>query len=164
MECFTKIVDSYNCFSKALYLRSLTGFWVALLSLSTHAMYCMRHIQNSAYYRKFKHIQPHFGIFWTLCYSSIFRPLVYLESGIFRTRDIFKILSRHILAYLKHRVAPAYWEHWNIQSFSILACLRLETYSEAYWFRRIQVYSIMIVVIILTFFFHFNLRYFWTKI
>ena len=28
MECFAKVVRSYNYSSKALYLRSLTGFWI----------------------------------------------------------------------------------------------------------------------------------------
>ena len=72
-------------------------------------MYCMRHIQNFVY--KFRHMQAYCGIYWTLCYSCIFRILAYLEpeiysllckeySGIFRTLCNARILRT--LPYLKH--------------------------------------------------------------
>ena len=50
-------------------------------------MDCIRCTQNPVYYCKFRHIQaysrpfqPYYGIFRTLCNSSIFRTLPYLKS------------------------------------------------------------------------------------
>ena len=39
MEYFAKIFKNHNCFSKELYLRSLTGFWIRL-SLNKHSLIC----------------------------------------------------------------------------------------------------------------------------
>ena len=80
----------------------------------------MIHNQNPVYYRKLK---TYSGIFKTYSgiftsYSDIFSHIVaYLETcvplaysepchiqnhGIFRTQDIFRALSKHILAYSEH--------------------------------------------------------------
>ena len=53
---------------------------------------------------------------------------------IFWTRDIFRTLSRHILAYSEHSVKLVYWKPCHIQNFTIfriLAYLRPEAYSVA---------------------------------
>ena len=127
---------------------------------------CMIHIQNPVYYCKFRHvqaysrllrhIQPYCGIFKTLRNSCIFRTLPYSEtwhiqntryihnslklcSGIFRTLCNARILT------------PCHVQNFAI--FRILAYLGPEAYSEYCLFKHIQAYSIMIVVITLTFFF-----------
>ena len=105
----------------------------------------MRHIQNPAYY----HNQTYSGTFAS--YSDIFSHFIaYLETcvtlaysepyhnqnpGIFRTRDIFRTLSRHNLAYLELlcnarilRTVP----FQNFAIFRILAYLGAKTYSEPY--------------------------------
>ena len=101
MKFFAKIVKNYNYFSKALYLRSLTGFWIRI-SLNKYLLTCrmtslyvlyddtylevcllsqgikyldchkFRHINVL-----FRHIQSYCGIFSTLCNSCIFRALPY---------------------------------------------------------------------------------------
>ena len=64
MEWFAKIVKNYNHFSKALYVRSLTEFWIRP-SLNKHSLTCsvtLRYvweIQKHAYYRKFRQIQAY---------------------------------------------------------------------------------------------------------
>ena len=88
----------------------------------------------------FRHVQSYYGILRTLCNSFIFRTLPYSESW-YRTQDIFRTCWRAILAYSE----------------------RCVTLAESCLFRHIQSYSIMILVITLTFFFHVNLKYFSTK-
>ena len=73
---------------------------------------------------------------------------------IFRTRDTFRSISRHILAYSDFFVMLACWQLCNIQNCN-------PVYLDI--FKHIQVYSIMIVLIVLNFFFHINLTYFSTK-
>ena len=112
-------------------------------------------------------IQTYSGIFTS--YSDIFSHIVaFLEAyvtpaysehchienpGIFRTQYIFRTLSRHRLVYSERCVTLAYWEPCPIQNpaiFRILAYLRPEVYLGI--FRHIQTYSIIIVIITLTFF------------
>ena len=71
-KCFIKRVKSYDYFSKALFLRSLTGIWICP-SLNKYSVTCRLtsayvlsdtysedwHIQNLVYYRKFRHIQAY---------------------------------------------------------------------------------------------------------
>ena len=92
MECFPKIFKSYNCFSKALYLRSLIRFWIDP-SLNK----CLLTLCNVLYetYSEHCHIQ---------------------DPYIFRTQDIFRTLPRHILAYAKYCVTLAHWEPCHIQN------------------------------------------------
>ena len=90
------------------------------------------------------------------------------NAGIFRAQDVFITLSRHIPAYSERCVTFAYWELFHIEIFAIfknfgicrtqgiLKILVLGT------FRHIQTYSIMIVIITLTFF-HLKLTYFSTN-
>ena len=64
-------------------------------------------------------------------YSAIFKKvaLAYLERchiqnpGIFRTRDIFRNLSRHILVYLERCVMLVYGKPCRIQKFAIFRIL-----------------------------------------
>ena len=96
----------------------------------------------------------------TLAYSE---PCHIQNPGIFRIQDLFRTLPRHILAYSKRCVTLACWEPCHIPNFPILrilACLGPKEYSEPCVFRHIQAYSIMIVIITLTFIFHFKLTYF----
>ena len=171
-----KIVKNYTYFSKALHLRFLTGFWIGL-SLNNYSLTCrvtsgfvfvcyifrtLSLIVNSDIFR---HIVAYLWPCVALTYSE---SCDFQNTGIFRTQDIFRTLSRHILAYPEHCVTLAYWKPCHIQNFAmfrILAYLGPEAYSESYLliFRYIQAYSIMIVIITLTFFFHFNLTYFSTK-
>ena len=113
IECFGKIVKSYNYFSKALCLRSLTGFWIcpSLLDYSWTCRVTLRYLKdilrtlsiivNSDIFRHihvlFKHFQPY--------------------CGIFRTRDIFRTLSIHIPAFSERCVKLGYWK--TCQSFGI---------------------------------------------
>ena len=110
------------------------------------------------------YIQAYSGIFTS--YSDIFNHgVAYLEPfyiqnpGIFRAQDIFRTLSRHILAYLKHYVTLAYWEPCHIQNLAIfrnLAYLGPEAYSESCLYRHIQAYSDI--------YFHFNFTCFSRKL
>ena len=144
---FAKIVKNYNYFSEALYLRPLTGFRIHLTlnkySLTCRvtplSMYCMTHIQGPVCYRKFRHIhvlfrhiQPYCGIFRTLCNSYIIKSWYIQNPDIFRTQDVFRTLSRYILAYSKRCVTLAYCEPFYIQKlviFRILAYLGSDAYS-----------------------------------
>ena len=73
IDLFVKTVKNCDYFSKALHLRC--------------SMYCMMHIQNPVYYRKFRHTQACSRPIKT--YSAIF--MAYLEpchiqnAGMFRT-------------------------------------------------------------------------------
>ena len=117
-------------------------------------------------------IQTYSGIF-TFC-SDIFSYIVaYLEPcvistysepfhiqnpGIFRTQDILRTLSRHILAYSVDCITLAFWKTYFIQDFAIfrISALRNSRHIQnpVYLgtFRHIQTYSIMIT---LSFFFIF---------
>ena len=54
-------------------------------------MYCMTYIQNPVYYRRLTHIKA--------CSLPILEPGHIQNPGISRTQNIFRTLSRHILAY-----------------------------------------------------------------
>ena len=143
------------------------------LSISTHelverphAMYCIKHNQNSVYFSKFNHIQvysgpiqtyqTYCGIVKTLCNSCIFRTLPQSESGHIQKQRFIRTLSTHTLVYSERCVTFAQSEPCHIQNFDIfriLAYLGPEAYSEYCFIRHIQVSSIMIVVIKLTSFF-----------
>ena len=124
----------------------------------------MINIQNSVSYCKFRHIQAYCGIFRTLCNSCIFRTCHIQNSGIFRTQDIFSTLSRHILEYSEHCVCNARimrtLPHSELCHIQNLAYLGPEAYSNSGLYRHIKAYSIIIVLITLTFFFYFNLHTF----
>ena len=99
----------------------------------------------------------------TLAYSE---PCHVQNPGIFRTQNIFRTLSMHIMAYSECCVTLGYQEPCHIQNFAIvriLACLGPKAYSEPCLFRHILGYSIMIGLLTLNFFLHFNFTYFWTK-
>ena len=117
----------------------------------------------------FRHIKPYCGIFKTLdlfrillrhtleysecCVTLTFwEPCHIQNSGIFRTQDISRTLSRHTLDYSECCVTLAYWEPCHIQIFAIfrvLPCLGPEAYTENCFFRFIQAFSKMIVLITL---------------
>ena len=121
-------------------------------------MYCMRHTQNHVYYRKFRyikhidvlfrHFQPYYGILEP-CVILVYSEPCHIQSpGIFRLQDIFRTLSRHILAYSDRCV------RFYIDNPAIFRILRyLET----------EANSIMKGIITWTFFFPYNLKYFSTK-
>ena len=71
------------------------------------------------------------------------KNFIKIYSGVFRT-----LFNAHILRTC------------HIQNFAIF---RILAYSEPYLFRYVQAYSIVVVIITLTFFFLFYLKYFWTK-
>ena len=100
MECFEKIVKSYNYFSKAYYLRSWTGLWIRsslnkyslawrmtsryVLYLTYTEPYRTLSIVNSDIFRRIhvllRHIEPCRDVFRNLSYSYIFRTLPFSES------------------------------------------------------------------------------------
>ena len=116
MESFVNIVKSYNYFSKVLYLRSLTGFWI----LPSPNKYSLTGRVNSSYVLYERYSEPCL-LSWIQTYSGILTfysdilsyILAYLEAcviltyseyhiqnpGIFGTRNIIRTLSRHVLAY-----------------------------------------------------------------
>ena len=170
MECIAEIVKGYNHFSKALHLRYLSRFWLRP-SLNKYSITCsvtLRYVLYEKYVGPcpLSQIQTYSGVFTS--YSDIFSCIVvvYLDSSvtiafsepshiqnpvIFRTRVIFRTLSRNILAYSERCEMLAFWEPFTI--FRIFAYFGPELYSEPCLFRHIQAYSIMIVLIILAFFF-----------
>ena len=122
MECFAKIVESYNCFSKALCLRYLAGFWICP-SLNKCSLTCRVTSGYETYSEHkvfFRHIQPYCGIFRSLCNSYIFRTLHIQNPRIFKTHDLVsRTLSRQILAYSEHCVTHLDCEPCHILDFGI---------------------------------------------
>ena len=120
----------------------------------------------TSYLDIFRHIVAYLKPCATLTYSESCHTL---HPSIFRTQDIFRTLPRHIAAYTECYVTFVCWEPYHLQTFAIfriLGYLGPVAYSEFCLlgtFRHIQTYSIMIVIITLTFFFHFNLTYFSMK-
>ena len=89
------------------------------------------------------------------------------NTGKFSIRDIFRTLSRYILAYPERCLRYAYREPYQIQNFTmfrILEYLGLKAYSESCLFRQIQAYlGILISDSYNINFFYFNLIYVSTK-
>ena len=139
-------------------------------------MYFIRHTRTLPYSELciLSEIQIYLALFTS--YSDIFSHIVaYLKPSvspvyskpchvqnpyIFRTRDIFRTLSRNIPAYSEGCVTLAYWKPSHIQKFvifRILAYSGLEAYSESCLYRYIQTYSGIFkneAIITLTFFFY----------
>ena len=163
------MVKNYIYFSKVLHLRSLTRFWIQL-SVNKYSLtyrVTSRYVLNdpcllsknqisSGIFTSNSHIFRYTVAYLESCVTCAYSELCHLQNpSIFRTQYIFRPLSRHILAY-PERLTLAYWEPYHIQNlatFRILAYLRLEAYSESWSFRHIQVYSLMMLMITLTFFF-----------
>ena len=114
-------------------------------------MYCMIHIQNTVYYRIFKHIhvllrriQSYCGIFRTNCNSCIFRSLTYSESWhLYNLRYISNSMKAYSGTFRTLCNVPTlrtlpYSELYHIQNFGIF---RPEAYSEFCSYRHIQAYS-----------------------
>ena len=102
-EFFAKIV---NYFSKALYYRSLTRFWIPL-SLNKYSSTCrvtsryvfykkyseIWHIQKPIYHRKLRHIQTYSRPIQTHSAILWYSDRCHIQScGMFRTQRIFKTL------------------------------------------------------------------------
>ena len=90
MECFTKIVESYNYFSEAHYLKSLTSFWIRP-SLNKYSLWLTSHNALYETYSEPCHIQ-----------------------NLYMSRN----QNRHILTYSECYVTLAYWEHCHVQNFN----------------------------------------------
>ena len=110
-------------------------------------------IENS---HVFRHIMTYLEPCVIPAYSE---PLHIQNPGIFRTQDIFRTLSRHILAYSVGCETLGFWKTSFIQNFAIIfrtsALRNLRHIQNPVYlgtFRHIQTYSIMIT---LTFFLHF---------
>ena len=132
---FAKIVKNYNYFPKALHLRSSIGFWIGLslnkYSLnsrvtSRYVLYDTFLLYDTFYYCKFKHSQtyshpiqtysatlPYLEPYITIPHS---KPCHIQNTDILSTQEIFRTLSRHILAYSERCVTLAYWELFHIQN------------------------------------------------
>ena len=132
MECFAKIAESYKYFSKALYLRSLAGFWIHLsrnkYSLICRVTYLLSQIQTysgilSSNLDKFSHIVAYLVSCVTPAYS---KPAMFtIQYPVKPYSDIFRTLCNARI-------------------------LRTLAYSECCLFRHIQAYSIMIVIMRVT--------------
>ena len=146
LEFFANIVKNHNYFSKALHLRTWTGFWIHI-SLNKYSLTCRvisRYVFYEAYSELFvnpdifrdinallRHIQPYCGILRTLRNSCIFRILWYWNlryiqnsvnaySGIFRTLCNCHIDSFAIFRNLAYLAPAAYSEHClyrHVQSY-----------------------------------------------
>ena len=152
MKCLTKIVKGYKYFSKH-YVRFCQGSEYAFPPISTHklvelryTMYCIRYTQKLVYYHKFRHIQAYshpilaYSVILWYIQNHIYFLLVQ-NPVIFRTQDIFRTLSRHILAYSQCCVTLTYFEtllyselchiqHFDIfKTQSISRILFIQTYS-----------------------------------
>ena len=117
----------------------------------------MTHILNLVYDHKFRHIHAysrHIKTYLEPCVTLAYSGPCHIQNpDITGTYDTFRTLSRNILAYSEHCVTshienPAifrtllYSEFWHIHNPVYIGT-----------FRYIQAYSIMIVIITLTFFF-----------
>ena len=86
-ECFAKIVKLYNYFSKALYLRSLTGFWI-WPSLNKYSITSESyHIQNP-------------GIS-TIIHKYLRQNLVFMWDSALREKFSFWFFKRFLLVLTK---------------------------------------------------------------
>ena len=136
-EFFAKIIKNYNYFSKTFHLRSLIGFWIRL-SLNKYSLtsrVTSHYVLHDTYSEPYllSKIQKYSGIF-TSYSDDIFSHIVaYLEPcltlaysdpyhiqnpSIFRTQDIFRTLSRHILA--ERCGTLTFWEPCHSQNFAII--------------------------------------------
>ena len=125
----------------------------------------------------FRQIHVLFGNFSHI--AAILKPCInlgypdpcYIQNpGIFRTHDTFRTLSKHVLEYSECCVTLIYWKPCRIQNFTvftILAYLRLKTYSESCLFGHIRAYLDIFNNDIYNnsnfLFFNLNLPYFSTK-
>ena len=120
-------------------------------------------------FREIRHI--HLLFTYIHLYCGMFRPCHIQNPGIFETQDIFRTLSKHILAYSERCVTLAYWEPCHIQNFDlfrILAYLEFKEYSKSCLFTYIQAYlgifnNDSYNNLNFLFFFHFNLAQFSIK-
>ena len=124
MEFYAKIVKSCNCFSKVFYLISSKWFWIHP-SLNKYSLACT--------------VNMHYVLYETYSDSCHIQ-----NPGIFRTLDIFRTLSRHILAYSEHCVTLVYWEPCHFQNFTMFRT------GGIFAILFIWSYSIMIVIRTLT--------------
>ena len=65
----------------------------------------MIHIKNPVYCRKFRHIQAYLE---PCVFFACFEPSYIQNPSIFRTQDILRTLSRHILTYRERCVTVTY--------------------------------------------------------
>ena len=102
---------------------------------------------------------PSLNKYWLTCRVTFCNVLYEAYSELFhiqnadkfRAQDIFRTMSGYILSYSKRCLKLAFWETFHIQNLNPVYLGILE---------HILAYSIMIVIIALNFFFHFNLAYF----
>ena len=167
MEFFAKIVKHYIYFSKALDLRSLIEFWISNLSVSTHYLLewprtIILHDTYSNIFRHihalFRHIQPYCAYLEPCVILAYSEPFHIQNPGILRNQDIFRTLSRYILAYSVGGVTLEFWKTCFIQNYAIfrVSALRNSRHIQNPVYlgtvRQVQTYSLMIT---LTFFLHF---------
>ena len=95
-------------------------------------------------------------ILWQPCAALAYsKPSSIQNYGIFRTQGIFRTPSSHDLRYSERCLTLVYWEPFHIQNFAIFrifSYLGRKSYSESCLYRHIQAYSIMVVIITLSFF------------
>ena len=131
---------------------SLNKFSLTCRVTSYHILYdeCSEHcllskIQtDSGIFTSYADIFSHVGAYLELCLTlACSKPCHIQNLGIFRTQDIFRTLSRHILAYSEHCNAHilSTLPYLELCIFRILAYVRPEGYSDACLFRNIQVIS-----------------------
>ena len=137
MACSARIVKSFNFFPKRSNLDLWQGSEYAYLSITTH--------------------WPAEWPWNMYCMWHIQRILSFIvNSGILSHKNFIKIYSGVFRTLFNAHILRT----CHIQNFAIF---RILAYSEPYLFRYVQAYSIVVVIITLTFFFLFYLKYFWTK-
>ena len=117
-ECFGKTVESYNYFCKALYLTSLTGFWIGP-SLNKYSLTCRviwRYVLYEMYsesclllsihiysgiFMSYSDIQSYCGIFRTLCNSCISTTLPQSEFRTLPFSELCHIGPEGIFRYIQ---------------------------------------------------------------
>ena len=108
----------------------------------------------------FRHIQPYCGMFSTLCNSCIFKTLPYSEPWHIQNPQFIKNSVKAYYGIFRTLCNPPilrtlpYSEPCYVQNFGIFRILFIQAH--------ILTYSVMIVIITSTVF-HFNLTYFSTK-
>ena len=106
MECFVKIIKTYKYFSKTFFFRSFTASKYANLLIK-----CSLTCRVTSHYTLYgTDLEPyllwsnsgiikHIFAYWETCVILTYSEPCHIQNlGIFRTQDIFRTLSRHVLA------------------------------------------------------------------
>ena len=122
MECFAKVVKSHSYFSKALYLRSLAGFWIRpslnkyLLTFRVTSPYALFEICSDIF-------KSSSGIFRMLCNARILTALPYSEFCPYSA--IFSSWNRQADIEIARLTLKSPGWHWQRNKQKLRSTLRL---------------------------------------